>query len=880
MVVRLFQKLVFGAFFLLCFPLFAQQVNVAVDDGDASEEGSNPGTFRVTLSLPAVGNTNITYSVAGTATGGVDYTALSGNLTIPLGSTIGFIPVDGIVDDTDIEGPESVIVTLTGTSIGTLGPNNSATIFILDNDCPAGNSPPELDTNVERIYCTDDTIPSLNDFTQSIPPAGTELIWSRNPDPLVLAGHLSDAEVASPIAGTYYGFFYDADVDCASPTLELTIVENQTPVIDSTTEASRCGPGSVTLLAEASIPNSGTAPEINWYDAPTGETIVGTGPSFTTDILNATTSFYVQANANGCFSPRIEVVATIIPTVTAGTPSNGTACNVAANGPVRVDLDNLLTGEDAGTWQILTDPSSSLVIEAGNIVNFEGLASGEYQFRYTTTGAEAPCTNESADVSITVSNCDQDTDGDGLFDGEELRLGTDVNNPDTDGDGIDDGTEVGSDSLNPLDEDNDGIIDALDSNILDSDSDGVNDQQDPANDNPCIPDNTNNLCDTDGDGITDGDEIRDGSDPLDPCDPNLTPDCQPDPIDLEVVKSVDTDQAAVGQELLFTITLTNLSDQTAKAIEVGDLLETSFEFLSAVATLGTYDDQTGIWSNFQLVSGQSATLELTVEVLESGVFTNTAVLLESFPIDNNASNNQSTVSINVAVPEGLDLAIEKAAAISGSNFQNERINPLVGQEVVFRILARNESRELRLSNIEIEDIIGPADASGFEYVSHTTTLGNYNPGSGLWVIPGLELGQEAELLINVRVPVAGTFLNTARLLDVSPGDGNADNDQDSVEVRVSNPTEADPGFVFNQFSPNGDGTNDFLVIRDIDSFPNSFIQIFNRSGQLVFEDRNMQDEKVWDGFYENKQAPEGTYFYILELGADREVQRGWIQLIR
>ena len=82
-----------------------------MDDADASEEGSNPGTFLVSLSSPAVGNTTITYSVAGTATGGADYTALSGSLTILLGSTTELIVVGGINDDTEIEGPESVTVT-------------------------------------------------------------------------------------------------------------------------------------------------------------------------------------------------------------------------------------------------------------------------------------------------------------------------------------------------------------------------------------------------------------------------------------------------------------------------------------------------------------------------------------------------------------------------------------------------------------------------------------------------------------------------------------------------------------------------------------------------------------------------------------------------
>src|SRR5690349_19356025 len=44
-----------------------------------------------------------------------------------------------------------------------------------------------------------------------------------------------------------------------------------------------------------------------------------------------------------------------------------------------------------------------------------------------------------------------DSDGDGLFDDDEVNVyGTDPNNPDTDGDGIDDGQEVFN-GTNPLD---------------------------------------------------------------------------------------------------------------------------------------------------------------------------------------------------------------------------------------------------------------------------------------------------------------------------------------------------------------------------------------------------------------------------------------------
>jgi hypothetical protein len=56
---------------------------------------------------------------------------------------------------------------------------------------------------------------------------------------------------------------------------------------------------------------------------------------------------------------------------------------------------------------------------------------------------------------------DKDSDGDGISDKDEIRLGLNPNSKDSDGDGISDGDEVG-DVNNPKDSDGDGIIDALD----------------------------------------------------------------------------------------------------------------------------------------------------------------------------------------------------------------------------------------------------------------------------------------------------------------------------------------------------------------------------------------------------------------------------------
>jgi hypothetical protein len=91
------------------------------------------------------------------------------------------------------------------------------------------------------------------------------------------------------------------------------------PSISGTTPASRCGTGTVTLGATAS---AGT---INWYAAPTGGLSLGTGTSYTTPSISTSTTYYVDATANGCTtSSRTAVTATVnsIPTISGTTPAS------------------------------------------------------------------------------------------------------------------------------------------------------------------------------------------------------------------------------------------------------------------------------------------------------------------------------------------------------------------------------------------------------------------------------------------------------------------------------------------------------------------------------------------------------------------------------
>lgn len=661
-------------------------------------EGDGTATFTVILNRGVLFGTSVKYETANnTASAGSDYVSQSGTLNfLGLNGETKTIVID-ILEDVIAEGTEEFFVNLSNATgfaqiakaqgVGTITDNDNCIEAPLIND-------------TSTIFCAAFT-QDLDAYTDTTIPAGFELIWSSNSDFSVTGARLNTSII--DFEATFYGFLYNEGTGCVSPPLEVTLVRNEPPEILNTTPTTICGPGIATISATVSAGGS-----LFWYASESSVDSLEEGSSFSTSV-SGTTTYYVEAFANGCFSEREAVIVTVNDLVDPGTTTATSACSLSGGGAATtIDLDTTRSGGDTGVWSIVGTPPSTVTIGADNIVDFEGVVDGDYIFRFTTDSAVSPCVDESVDVTISVTTCTMDSDGDSIIDRDEIALGLDPNDPDTDGDGIDDGAEVGPDVSNPIDTDNDGIIDALDSNILDSDNDGVVDQLDPANDNPCIP--------------------------------NISDACQ---IDLGIEKVVDRESVLVGREVVFTVTLTNLS-------------------------------------------------------------------------------------------------------------------------------------QIMVTNVAVNDLVSPA--TGFQYVSSSSSKGIYDPVAGVWQLDEVLADEVNTLTITVIVPEVGAFQNTAAIVDSFPEDSNAANNIASATVEVTPRSTNECGFLFNQISPNGDEYNDAVVINCIEQYPNNTLQIFDRYGNEVFSVNGYDNS--WMGTGKNGDLPKGTYFYILDLGDGTEVRKGWIQIIR
>ncbi|WP_158559224.1 Ig-like domain-containing protein [Deminuibacter soli] len=96
----------------------------------------------------------------------------------------------------------------------------------------------------------------------------------------------------------------------------------------------------------------------------------------------------------------------------------------------------------------------------------------------------------------------------------------------------------------------------------------------------------------------------------------------------------------------------------------------------------------------------------------------------------------------------------------------------------------------------------------------------------------------------------------------------------SISISVTEDFKVTPKIVV---TPNGDGINDYFVIDNIDAYPNNSLQVFDRSGKLVYEKQNYRND--WDGKLRGRAFISDTYFYVLIIEG-RVIKKGTIAVIR
>ncbi|MCR9254302.1 MAG: gliding motility-associated C-terminal domain-containing protein, partial [bacterium] len=130
--------------------------------------------------------------------------------------------------------------------------------------------------------------------------------------------------------------------------------------------------------------------------------------------------------------------------------------------------------------------------------------------------------------------------------------------------------------------------------------------------------------------------------------------------------------------------------------------------------------------------------------------------------------------------------------------------------------------------------------------------------------PLIEVNESSEITIVLLATQTGTFSSTVEII-TSIG---------SILFVVMGEVINLPTIVVkNVVTPNGDGKHDFLRIENIEFYPNNKVEIFNRTGSMVFSIENYNNsDRVFTGIANTKSSQElisGNYYYTVKQGKNK-----------
>ncbi|MEA5460972.1 hypothetical protein VB796_18065, partial [Arcicella sp. LKC2W] len=290
-----------------------------------------------------------------------------------------------------------------------------------------------------------------------------------------------------------------------------------------------------------------------------------------------------------------------------------------------------------------------------------------------------------------------------------------------------------------------------------------------------------------GTGTTGGsssDVSNNGTDPT-PTGNTPTPVTIQNQADLSLTKTVSkiTGTPAdpnVGENIIYTITVTNAGPNTATNVEVKDVLPAGLQFVSSANLTNVAGTLTAVIPNIAV--NASASVTFVAKVLSSGLITNAAeVSLADQPdIDSphgngtaNAEDDRSSVDINA---QQADLSLTKTVS---------NANPNVGSNITYTITVSNAGPSTA-TNIQVKDIL-PAGLSFVSSVNFTNTSGTLL-STNIATIP---VNGSVALTFVATVTQAGSILNKAEVSmsdqydpDSQPNTGTEDGQDDTGGVLI------------------------------------------------------------------------------------------------
>ncbi|MEM6722149.1 MAG: gliding motility-associated C-terminal domain-containing protein [Bacteroidota bacterium] len=123
-------------------------------------------------------------------------------------------------------------------------------------------------------------------------------------------------------------------------------------------------------------------------------------------------------------------------------------------------------------------------------------------------------------------------------------------------------------------------------------------------------------------------------------------------VDLGIEKIVDNETPSIGDTVSFTITVTNNGNEDVSNVIIEEQLPDGYDYVSHETNEGSYDENSQLWTIALLAGGNTATLTLTVTVIEGTDFMNVVEIIDQSAVDSNSANNSAAA---VTFPDCLEI---------------------------------------------------------------------------------------------------------------------------------------------------------------------------------------------------------------------------------
>ena len=249
--------------------------------------------------------------------------------------------------------------------------------------------------------------------------------------------------------------------------------------------------------------------------------------------------------------------------------------------------------------------------------------------------------------------------------------------------------------------------------------------------------------------------------------------------DLSLTKSVSNTSPNVGENVTYTIVVTNAGPSTATDVEVLDILPAVLSFVSSTDFVNTSGTLTGQILNLPV--GSPKTLTFIAKVTGNQLIANKAEISKSDQFDPDSQvgtgteDGQDDTDDAILTPQSADLSLLKTVS---------KTNPTVGENITYTISVTNEGANTA-TNVEVKDVL----PVGLQFVS-SSDLTN-NAGTLIGNIANIPLGATRSLSFVARVTQAGAILNKAEVsksdqfdVDSQPNTGTEDGQDDTGGVLI------------------------------------------------------------------------------------------------